>query len=198
MHTFLKLSMIAFLVAFVTNCGTYKVPETKVESVDENGQTKAEREAADKKAAQEMSDKANKGAPASETAAKPAATEASTDPTVSVDVTTTVNVTVDGGKSPAKTTPATTGPAWKVVTLSLMNWYAASENAPDGYRLPTRGEMTEAFDAGTFKDFDANLMFWTSTEPDWRSQPEAIVFGACGAEADTLKIETANAIYIRN
>jgi hypothetical protein len=190
----MKLSMIAFLVAFVTNCGTYKVPETKVETVDENGMTKDERESYDKKQAEEMSDKANKAAPAREATDKPA-TESSTDPAVSVEV--TVNVSVNGAsKSPAKTTPAT-GPTWKVVTLSLMNWYAASENAPDGYRLPTRGEMTEAFDAGTFKDFDANLMFWTSTEPDWRSQPEAIVFGAYGAEADTLKIETANAIYIR-
>ena len=46
-----------------------------------------------------------------------------------------------------------------------LDWYSAEFQAPAGYRLPTRAELTEGYDSGLLEDLFLEYV-WSSTESD--------------------------------
>lgn len=53
---------------------------------------------------------------------------------------------------------------WKI-SIARRSFMEIRDGAPEGWRLPTRGEVIDAFDAGQLQAFQApNLLVWTSTE----------------------------------
>lgn len=115
---------------------------------------------------------------------------------------TTKSATLQPGTASCTAT-ATVGSAtrsleWKI-SIARRSFAEVKVNAPDGWRLPTRGEVIDAFDAGQLADFQApNLLVWTSTEASDNRNNVYIVRLADGFLLPYWKEMTFSGLYVRD
>lgn len=91
-------------------------------------------------------------------------------------ITVETNVEVNGDKS--KTEVICDAPIEYLVDSTKRTWEEAGINAPEGYRLITRAEFVEAYDAGAFVDYEYTYtVYWTGTQDFVSEMPLAINIG---------------------
>lgn len=66
--------------------------------------------------------------------------------------------------------------AWRF-EASDMEWAVAMSSAPDGWLLPTRVELTVAFDAGAFDGLSDAKNVWTASQVRGKETSDAWYFG---------------------